>query len=152
MRVEEAITAFWAAQVAESAVRDTINRLEKMGRESMQSGDDSGLRNVWEEICDQVQTQYSVFWAIYEETMEGFLYEYVDALDRRSKLAIWSTTEEGWDWIYDHHADPDGESSAPFDIDAVVQKLKGALLAAAADYEFHDRRFDEVDSDDCSMF
>lgn len=35
------------------------------------SGSDSPLKNVWEEICVQVQTEYSYHWSAYESTIEN---------------------------------------------------------------------------------
>jgi hypothetical protein len=34
------------------------------------SGDDSGLETVWDEICAQVQTDESVFWNVYDKTVQ----------------------------------------------------------------------------------
>lgn len=35
------------------------------------SGDDSGLRSVWEEICAHVQGEESMYWDAYENTIEN---------------------------------------------------------------------------------
>lgn len=37
------------------------------------SGDDSGLKNTWEEICSQVQGEQSFHWDVYINTIENFI-------------------------------------------------------------------------------
>lgn len=39
------------------------------------SGDDSTLNNAWEEICVQVQDEYSYCWSAYEELIEATVHE-----------------------------------------------------------------------------
>lgn len=38
-------------------------------KEGLQSGDDSGLQTIWDELCVQAQVEYSVVWDAYEDTM-----------------------------------------------------------------------------------
>lgn len=134
MRIEQAITAAWASRLARTAIEDAIGDLKRMDFEDMLSGD-SGLEDVWEEICVQVQEEQSVFWHAYEQTIDCLLDGYIDALDRNARLALWSITDEGWDWIDEHHADDDGEREAPVDVGEIVAKLKEELLSAAADHK-----------------
>lgn len=51
---------------------NVILELKKM-RDPMYllSGEDSGLKNVWEEVCAQVQGEKSYFWESYEETIDN---------------------------------------------------------------------------------
>ncbi len=39
------------------------------------SGDDSGLKSVWEEICAHAQGQESMYWDAYENTIENHISE-----------------------------------------------------------------------------
>lgn len=64
----------------------------------MQSGDDSGLRNVWDEVCVQVQGQESVMWDVYLDTISGIIAGYLSGLDDAVKQAIWLQTNNGMDW------------------------------------------------------
>jgi len=48
---------------------------------------------------------------------------------------LWAVTEEGWDYIYDHHADAEGVAGVPLNTGDIVSKLAGEVLSAAADYE-----------------
>lgn len=67
----------------------------------MLSGDDSGLQNLWEEVCVQVQLQHSHFWNIYEEMMESMVEHEVSKLKPHQLMAAWLCTEAGNDWRFD---------------------------------------------------
>lgn len=47
---------------------------------AMLSGDNSGLANVWDELCVQVQGEHSYYWDAYLETIDDFLRWPVDEL------------------------------------------------------------------------
>ena len=87
MRIEQHIVAAWAKQLSDKLLKESISALEQMDSSEMLSGDDSGLKNVWEEICVQVQDEQSFFWDTYVETMESLLSGYVELLDRDARLS-----------------------------------------------------------------
>ena len=43
------------------------------GVEFCSSGDDSGLTNIWEEICVQIQSEYSFQWQSYDNTIDNVI-------------------------------------------------------------------------------
>ena len=47
------------ASVLDRLVRGVVRDLQAM-KDGLQSGDDSGLANIWDEVCVQVQYQESV--------------------------------------------------------------------------------------------
>ena len=158
MRIEQHIVSAWAEQLAEKLIQDAIEALQKMDSAEMLSGD-SGLKNVWEEICVQVQGEQSFFWDTYVETMEGLLEGYAELLNPDARMALWAVTDQGWDYIADHHADEQGAAQAPLDMHAIVDLLRDKLLAAAADFSNqrverflarHEEGFDELDDDEDS--
>ncbi len=61
-----------------------ITQLRKLKRNHLLSSD-SGLKNVWEEICAQVQGGDSYYWEEYQETINKFIKE---DLERKPKLVI----------------------------------------------------------------
>ena len=65
MKPEEKIVEELASEIGKRITRKTIRDLQKMGEEFMSSGD-SGLENVWDEICVQVQYDKSMFWDLYD--------------------------------------------------------------------------------------
>ncbi|CAG2155523.1 hypothetical protein LMG31506_05436 [Cupriavidus yeoncheonensis] len=131
-RIEQHIVAAWATRLGNQVVKDVIHSLEKM--EAELSGD-SGLENVWEEVCAQVQGEESIDWGSYEDVIESLLAGSIANLDRDAQLALWAVTDDGCDYICDHHADKNGVVGVPLDIGAIVAKLKEKVLSAAADYE-----------------
>lgn len=134
MRVEERIIGAWADQLAERLVAKTIAALKKMGKDCMLSGD-SGLKNVWEEVCVQVQFEYSIDWDTYETVIDDLLSGYAGALERSALLALWATTDEGSDWINVNCDASNGYDQAPLNIGAIAEKLRGDVLSAASDYK-----------------
>lgn len=152
MRIEQHIVAAWASQLTSKIIGDAINALQKMDSEEMLSGD-SGLKNVWEEICVQVQGEHTFFWEAYIETMESLLSANAEPLDQGSRLALWSVTDEGWNFFYDHHADDEGSVDVLVNNDEIVSMLMDKLLSEASDYEspsitrFLDR-FDEFEDEE----
>jgi len=97
MKPEEKIVEELASEIGKRITRKTIRDLQKMGEEFMQSGD-SGLENVWDEICVQVQYDKSMFWDLYDDIVHGIVGGYVPELPKHEREAIWLQTREGEDW------------------------------------------------------
>lgn len=102
--------------------------------EGLQSGDDSGLENIWEEICVQVQGEQSIFWSMYEDLVDTCVTAHVMTLNRDEKIALWLTTDDGLDWSLDQQDDDDG-CLVPFSNDAILEELRSCVLSVAEDYE-----------------
>ena len=77
--------------------RKVILALQKM-TEGMQTGDDTPLKNIWDEVCVEVQFYQSVFWHLYLHTIETLIFAAVERLDVPTKRAIWLQTSSGMDW------------------------------------------------------
>ena len=77
--------------------RKVIRALQRM-TEGMQSGDDSVLANVWDEVCVQVQGQESVMWHVYLDTINSMIVGHLSELDSAVKQAIWLQTDAGMEW------------------------------------------------------
>lgn len=154
-RIEQRIANAWAGKLARAVIKEVISELK--GMEAQLSGD-SDLQNVWEEVCAQVQGEHSSYWPAYEEVIDGLLQVCLEDLDRDAQLALWAVTDEGWSYIYDHHADSESAKNAPFNMDDIVGKLTDDLLSAAANFESpslyryiwgeDDPEYDESDEDD----
>jgi len=156
MRIEQHIVSAWATQLADKIIKDAIHALTEMDSTAMLSGD-SGLKNVWEEVCVQVQDEQSFFWDMYVETMESLLAGYVDLLDRDARLALWTSTDEGWSYLFDHRDEEEGVDDVPVTAEEIVLKLHDQLLSAAADFENpriakfiarHEDGYDELEDED----
>ena len=92
------------------------------------SGDDSGLTNVWEEVCVQVQFEQSVAWDAYLQVIEGLAEGYVADLKKHELDALWLATPAGEDWSCE-----DEEERGPFNpiTDDIVRYVVDAVLSKA---------------------
>ena len=111
--------------------RKVILALQKM-TEGMQSGDDSPLKNIWDEVCAQVQFQKSIFWDLYLDTIRAIIVFEVERLDARRKPAIWLQTREGMDWEIDN--DDDQQAPRYCDDDITEHILCDVVLTRAANW------------------
>lgn len=156
MRIEQHLVAAWASQLSDKLIKEAILSLEAMDSQEMLSGE-SGLKNVWEEICVQVQDEQSFFWGTYVEIMEELLAGHVEMLDVDARLALWTLTNSGWEYIDDHQADDEAGLDIPVAADEIVAMLMDDLLSAAANHESpsisrflqrHEDGFDELEDDE----
>jgi len=64
---DAAVVRELAEQICRRLTRRMIATLQKMNN-GLLSGDDSGLKNAWDEICAQLQFEESFSWDVYDET------------------------------------------------------------------------------------
>ena len=119
MKTEKDLLRKFAEEIAERILRKTIFALQKVT--DTLSGDDSELKNAWDEVCVQVQHGQSFFWDEYDETVRLFVSAYIEELQSHEKLALWFQTEQGWDWLYDH--DEQSDEPPPVFVEDIVQYI-----------------------------
>lgn len=90
----------------------TISFLQKM-TDGMQSGDDSPLENLWEEVCVQVQYQESMLWDFYTDYMQSIISSQLKKLNAITCYAIWLQTDAGEEFLFDYEEHE--ESGDPID-------------------------------------
>ena len=96
---ETRIVQALAESVCQRVARRTITALQSMSAPNMLlSGEDSGLTNVWDEICVQLQNEYSYSWGAYVESMRAMVDFYVEELPTWECEAVWLQTPEGDEW------------------------------------------------------
>lgn len=118
--------------------RKTIVYLQGI-RAGLLSGEDSPLRNAWDEICIQVQHEESVVWFVYQETIEGFVRSRVQDLPLAVRQAIWLHTGSAEDWEKEA-ANREGtyrEQTPAFEDDIVDYVVQGFVLSSAMDWTNH---------------
>jgi hypothetical protein len=112
---ESAIVEAAAEKAAKRVTRSVIAVLQKM-RDTL-SGEDSGLKTTWDEICAQIQFQESVLWDTYDEVVRTIVKNQVDKLPAHEREAIWLQTDAGVDWSC---KEPDQREAQPvFDGDII---------------------------------
>lgn len=118
------------AAVARRVARRTVRTLIGL-REGLLSGRDSGLVNVWEEVCVQVQDQHSVCWAAYDHTVYDVVAREVRGLPGTVVAALWVETSQGEDWsIEEEHEGV----SPPYCTDDVVEHLVQLVYSMSANW------------------
>ena len=93
---ESTVVSQLAAQVAKRLTRKVITQLQRL--KDVQSGDDSKLQNVWDEICVQMQTEQSLSWDAYDDTARSLVAACLKTLPTHEQQALWLQTEEGSNW------------------------------------------------------
>lgn len=140
----EQIIACQAQSIIDRLVRMCVRELQKCKRDSgcMTSGDDSGLENLWDEICVQVQGERSVFWNAYEDYVIRLISKLLsDRCSENERKMLWLQTEEFQLW-YDEEVEEerlsqrfsaDGMPDA-YTIQDISEWCLSRVLSAAADY------------------
>ena len=112
----------------------TIRALQRM-TEGMQSGTDASLKNIWDEVCVQVQFEQSLFWDAYLDIINAIISREVNKLDTFVKQAIWFQTVEGSEWECEDEAADEAVCDAPYLEDDITDYiLDRYVLSRAADW------------------
>jgi hypothetical protein len=127
---EPGVIAAFAEPICKRLCRRVITDLRRIDN-ALLSGDDSGLRNAWEEICVQIQDEYSIFWDAYDQTTTDLVARHVHGLARHELEALWLQTDAGESWVYD---EPDERELHPVSVDDVIGYLKDVVYLIAADW------------------
>jgi hypothetical protein len=132
-RVQDALLREIALDAGRRIVDRAVGHLRSMGAQL--SGDDAGLKNVWEEFCVQVQGEESFFWDEYIQTVEDVLAGALKGARPLESTAIWLQTDEGRDWLSEN----DQGNAAPPVSDEDSVKWLYALAWGRADANRHVR-------------
>ena len=97
MKSESDVLRQFAEEIARRLSNKTISALQKIT--ATLSGDDTELKNAWDEICVQQQHEHSFYWATFDETARSILRSYIAELERHEELALRFQTSPGRDWL-----------------------------------------------------
>ena len=86
------VVADLAERAAALIAKRTRYRLQRM--KDLLSGDDSGLRNTWDEVCAQVQGEQSFYGEEYEDTIDSVILSELRKLPEVELRALWLQTVE----------------------------------------------------------
>ena len=104
-----------------------LQDLQQMS-DTLLSGEESGLANIWEEICVQIRGEHSVVWDVYDFTVRTLVASYVEELSDCEREAIWRQTENGMEWEFDK--DPAGEPAPVNEADLVNDLAESVYFRA----------------------
>jgi hypothetical protein len=120
-----------ASKACNNVADQVVAHLQEM-TDHLPSGE-SGLANIWEEICVQVQYEQSVVWdEVYDYTVRLVVGTFVDELADEQREAIWRQTERGMEWELDE--EPEGEQAPVMDVDVVNYVTETYVYARADQY------------------
>lgn len=125
---ESLIVVNLAEQVCQRITRKVIRDLQALNN-GLQSGDDSGLTNAWEEICFQVQDEASLSWDAYDLIVSQTITPKVEELLLPEREAVWLQTPQGEDWDSD---EDESRAKYPVAVDDIVEHLKTEYVYRAA--------------------
>lgn len=127
---ESRIVRTVADQACHRVARKVIRYMQQL--KDTTSGEDSWLKTPWDEICAQVQFEYSFYWYAYVAELERSVGWYVADLSPHEREAIWLQTEPGFDWACET---PDERESYPvFDEDIVAHIVSEHVLREAGQW------------------
>ncbi len=121
---ETVIVMRLAKEVCQRIARKVVRELQQLTN-GLQSGDDSGLKNAWDEICVQIQGEESYTWDAYDLTVKQMLCAEVSRLALHEQNSIWLQTKEGEDWICEEE---DSRESNPAVLDDIVEYLSSEYV------------------------
>ncbi|MBI3805397.1 MAG: hypothetical protein HY282_16740 [Nitrospirae bacterium] len=106
---------------------EVINLIKALPSNCRQSGDDSGLKNVWEEWKAQIQGEESPLFYAYEETIRGLCRSVIQALPQDEQSLLWLLSDGYFD------SDNDSSSAGAPTLDAVEDELYNRIWSIGAD-------------------
>ena len=143
MNYKDKIVSYVSNIACKNIAKKVIRDLKNM-KEGLQSGDDSGLKTIWDELCVQAQVEYSVMWDVYEDTMLRMVEAETDQqkLDKTVIGAIFLQTDAGSDWereiedkIEDGEIKEWDQENVDYDIEKVcLYIIEEYIMKAAHDY------------------
>jgi hypothetical protein len=120
-----------AHHVCKRVTGRVVRNLQKITNGCL-SGEDSGLKSAWDEICVQVQYEESLFWDVYEEMVRGLTRAEVEDLEAFEREALWLQTPAGSDWSIEDESDR--ESYPVVNDDLVEYLLNEGVYSLAANW------------------
>lgn len=132
MTFYESTLESYIADVCRGLADKVVWRLQRL--ESTMSGEDSGLTNVWDELCVQVQGEQSPFYDLYLDMAEKMIQALLQEVNPHLQALLWLETEEGQDLRWADEDDVPDLAKIWVEAEVVAYILQEYVLARAADY------------------
>lgn len=88
------VLTYFAEKISKAVIANSIRQYQKW--KITLSGPGSGLITTWDEICVQIQGEYSFHWDDYEEAVENHLQDEIEKLNEFERIALWYQTDPGY--------------------------------------------------------
>lgn len=122
--------------VLEKCIKSLIREFQKIKRNSgmMQTSEDSGLENLWDEICVQTQYEYSFYWEAYVDYIRSSIEDKVNKMSEHEVLLIWFQTEDFFDLSFDADNEENKVNLIDYNLETVVNHIFNELLSESVNY------------------
>jgi len=104
LKYESQVVTYFADQITIKIVRNSIKQFQKW---RITLSGDSRLVTTWDEICVQIQDEYSFHWDDYDDAVENHLAEQIKKLNEFELFALWLQSDEGMNYDEDEDESPD---------------------------------------------
>jgi hypothetical protein len=118
------------ADIYSSLVNEVIAVIKALPDNCRQSGENSKLKDVWEEFKYEFQGEQSILFGAYEHTIGGICASHVTNVDSDLKQLLWFWSKGYDEWDGDHDED-DKDLSDAFVDDNVAQELYDRVCQVA---------------------
>jgi hypothetical protein len=128
---EEKLLNNLAQHYITSLTKKAVRQIMRLPKEAMMSGDDSPLKNVWDEICVQVQGEHFFCWDLYPDMISEFCKGVLDDQPNEILFLLSYIACENKFIAYENNT---------YYEDDVVELIKNSVLQYAGDY--HNQRIE----------
>jgi hypothetical protein len=104
-----------------------IEQIKSLPPECRQSGDDSPLKDVWEEFKYQLQEEHSILFDAYEDTIQGLCNKVVVSLPEEEQALLWLRSDAYFD--SDEETIPKGQRL----VNEITEELYREVSSIASD-------------------
>lgn len=84
----------------QTIVNKVVYQIRRVPKEAMISGDDSGLKSMWDELCVQVQDEHFQNWNLLDDLVEGICEDKYKELPDPIQFALSYKACELYDEVY----------------------------------------------------
>lgn len=121
-----------ADALCKKIAKQVVEELQELKEDNLLSGEDSGLKNVWDEICVQVQKEQSIYWDMYISVIHSIIEKSMKLIAPYEKMAIWWQSDDPEKTLTEDCKDVKGYI---FNMEAITEYIcKEHILPIAADY------------------
>ena len=124
----------FADEAIKILTKRAIRSLQALRETHLQSGDDSVLRDAWDEICVQIQDDQSPLWSASLDTIRAFLTKHCERMPPRDLHSIWRGTDAGFDWLQDVEDGLEDGEIRTYCVEDVVEEVLERVLWKAGDW------------------
>ncbi|MEW6027653.1 MAG: hypothetical protein AB1599_10235 [Planctomycetota bacterium] len=108
-------------------------------KDCKQSGEDSPLENLWEEVCVQVQGEYSIFWEMYLDLIYSLILNELEKISKLKQVAIWLQTNGGQDWKWELENEETVAEFPPHNTQEITEYILDEYVLSEADRTTNER-------------